>query len=61
MTDDPGVRFFKDNAHLETPLLRVGSCPCGCGKTYGDETPVDRTFCERCDTWHAWKHQDGRY
>ena len=22
--------------------------------------PVDRTWCDRCDTWHAWKHQDER-
>ena len=21
--------------------------------------PVDRTYCNRCDTWHAWEHQEG--
>ena len=26
----------------------------------GPQRTHDRTFCERCDTWHAWKHQDGR-
>ena len=26
----------------------------------GPQRTHDRTFCERCDTWHAWKHQDGQ-